>query len=106
MLNIILLSIAEIFGDLKLKSFARYKQNNDLFSGIIGYGFVILFLIKSLEESNVLYVNGLWDGISAIIESIAAYYILGERLTNNTQYFGLIFIIFGIILFNFGKAPK
>jgi len=106
MLNIILLSIAEIFGDFKLKSFARYKKSGDLFSGVIGYIGVIFFLIKSLEQNNVLYVNGLWDGLSAIIESFAAYYILGERLNNNKQYFGLVFIIIGIILFNIGKAPK
>jgi multidrug transporter EmrE-like cation transporter len=106
MLHIILLSIAEIFGDFKLKNYARNKQSTDLINGIIGYAFVIFFLIKSLEHYNVLYVNGIWDGLSAIIESIAAYYILGERLTNDKQYFGLIFIIFGIVLFNFGKAPS
>jgi multidrug transporter EmrE-like cation transporter len=105
MLNIILLTIAEIFGDFKLKSFARYNNNSDLFGGVVGYTGVIFFLIKSLKQNNILYVNGIWDGMSAIIESLAAYYILGERLNNNKQYFGLVFIIIGIILFNIGKAP-
>jgi multidrug transporter EmrE-like cation transporter len=104
MLNIILLSIVEIFGDFKLKDFARYKKTNDLFNGIIGYIGVIFFLIKSLEQNNILYVNGIWDGMSAIIESLAAYYILGEKLDNIYQYMGLILIIFGLIIFNIGKS--
>jgi multidrug transporter EmrE-like cation transporter len=103
MLNIILLSIVEIFGDFKLKNFARYKQSSDLFSGIFGYVGVVYFLIKSLEQNNILYVNGIWDGVSTIIESLAAYYILGERLDNNYQYLGLVLIIFGLIIFNIGK---
>lgn len=44
MLHIILLSIAEIFGDFKLKNYARNKQSTDLINGIIGYAFVIFFL--------------------------------------------------------------
>lgn len=43
--------------------------------------------------------------MSAIMESLAAYYIPGKRLNNNKQYFGLVFIIISIILFNIGKAP-
>ena len=43
MLNIILLTIAEIFGDFKLKSFARYNNNSDLFGGVVGYTGVIFF---------------------------------------------------------------
>lgn len=105
MLNIILLSIVEIFGDFKLKSFARYNNSSDLFGGMIGYAGVIFFIIKALKQNNILYVNGIWDGMSAIMESLAAYYILGERLNNNKQYFGLVFIIIGIILFNIGQAP-
>ena len=43
MLNIILLSIIEIFGDFKLKSFAIYNNSNDLFASMIGYAGVIFF---------------------------------------------------------------
>ena len=40
----------------------------------------------------------MWDGISGLVESAAAYYFLGERLDRNTQYIGLGFIILGMFL--------
>ena len=101
-LNLILLCISEIYGDFKLKDYARKNQNKDLFSGLFGYGFVLYFLVQSLKKGNVLYVNGMWDGLSAVIESVAAYFLLGERLNTKTQYIGLFIIIIGIIIFRSG----
>ncbi len=40
----------------------------------------------------------MWDGISGLLESIAAYIFLGERLDTNYQYMGLGMIIIGIVL--------
>jgi hypothetical protein len=40
----------------------------------------------------------MWDGVSGILNSVAAYTILGDRLKNWTQYLGLGLIIAGIIL--------
>jgi multidrug transporter EmrE-like cation transporter len=103
--NIFLLSLAEIFGDFKLKAYARNELPKDLFLGITGYGFVIYFLIKCLKTGNILYVNGMWDGMSAIMESIAAYILLGERLKTIRQYIGLIILIFGLYLLKSGGVP-
>ena len=41
-----------------------------------------------LYKGNVMYVNGLWDGMSGLLESAAAYIILGERLNKWYQYLG------------------
>jgi multidrug transporter EmrE-like cation transporter len=101
-LNIVLLAIAEIFGDFKFKDYARSGSNVDLFSGFVGYGFTIYLLIKTLKSGNILYINGMWDGISAVLESLAAYYILGERLNCTYQYIGLILIIIGLFVFYSG----
>lgn len=97
-LNIILLSIAEVFGDFGYKTFARTGTKASFAQGSLGYVGVIYFLIKSLRQGNVLYVNGMWDGVSAIIESLAAYIILGERLKGPIQYAGLVFVIIGILM--------
>ena len=101
-LNIFLLAVSEIFGDFKFKNYARNGLNVDLFSGFIGYGFTIYFLIKSLKTGNILYVNGMWDGMSAILESIAAFCILGERLNSSSQYIGLVLMIVGLFIFHAG----
>jgi len=101
--TIALLSLAEIVGDFGFKGFARTGTTGALAQGSLGYVAVAYFLIQALKTGNVLYVNGMWDGISAILESVAAYLILGERLQGPIQYAGLAVIIMGILMLH---APK
>ena len=93
---LILLSIFEIFGDFSLENYAHTSNLNSLFYGSSFYVGVVFFLIKSLKNSTILYVNGMWDGMSALLESLAAFIFLGERLNNINQYIGLILIIVGL----------
>lgn len=97
-----LLSISEIFGDFALKKYANNGGIDLLGYGIIGYAGVIFFLVQSLKGSSVMMVNAAWDGVSALIETIAAYFILGERLADPNQYIGIGLIIFGLF---FLKIP-
>jgi multidrug transporter EmrE-like cation transporter len=97
-----LLSISEIFGDFALKKFANDGGMKHLVYGILGYVGVIYFLIMSLKGSSVLMVNAAWDGISALIESTAAFVVLGERFSDPNQYIGLGLIVCGLF---FLKIP-
>jgi len=101
------LSLAEIVGDFGFKTFARTGTVASFTQGSFGYVAVIYFLIRALKSGNVLYVNGMWDGISCLLESLAAYLILGERLDSPTEYAGLVFVIIGIIMLHApsGKIP-
>ena len=100
--NLLALSFSEIIGDFQLKYYAKEKNLQYLFGGIAGYAGVIFFLVRALiQKSNILYVNAMWDGISAIMESVAAFVILGERLDSTQQYMGLSFIILGLFLLKF-----
>jgi len=92
------MSFIEIIGDFSYKYFAYTNKIKYLLAGFISYIGVQFFLIQSLKNSSVLYVNGMWDGMSGLLESIASIAFLGEKLTDTTQYFGLIFIILGIVL--------
>ena len=98
LLVITLLSVVEIYGDFSLRFYAQTNKVEFLIQGIAGYIGVVYFLIEALRGNNVLYVKGLWDGVSGIIESLAAYFILGDRLNKSSEYIGLLFIIAGIIL--------
>ena len=104
--DITILSLTEIFGDFKLKDYARHNKPIDLAQGLIGYGGVIFFLITALRRGNVMYVNSMWDGVSGILGTCAAYIILGERLKNAAQYFGLILILIGTIILHSGGIPS
>jgi multidrug transporter EmrE-like cation transporter len=96
--DIVALSVVEIFGDFNLRWYAQSNQISYLIYGIVGYAGVIFYLIKCLRSENVLYVNGMWDGVSGLIESLAAFAVLGDRLEKTHQYIGLIMVIAGIYL--------
>jgi multidrug transporter EmrE-like cation transporter len=100
-----LMSAAEIVGDFGFKDVARIGSLQGWAQGLAGYAGIIYFLIRSLRVGNVLYTNAAWDGISAILESLAAYFIMGERLTNKWQYMGLVFIIIGLFSLKMGAIP-
>jgi len=105
LVNIMLLSLSEIVGDFGFKDFARSGGAKAFTQGSVGYVGVIYFLITALKQGNVLYVNGMWDGVSAALETVAAYLILGERLSRPIEYLGLIAIIVGIFMLHSGKIP-
>jgi multidrug transporter EmrE-like cation transporter len=98
LLNIIALATIEIGGDFLFKFYITTNLTKYLYGGIAAYVGVVYFLIQSLRYGNVLYVNALWDGMSSIVESIAAYVILGDRLSGTQQYVGLLLTLSGMVL--------
>jgi hypothetical protein len=100
--DIIPLVLAEIVGDFGYKEFANKGGFSSFFTGTAGYIAVGYFLIRSLQGSTILTVNSAWDGISTIIENIAAYIFFGERFENWNEYLGMILIVVGLL---FMKIP-
>jgi multidrug transporter EmrE-like cation transporter len=103
-LDIVTLSLVEIFGDFNLVWYTQTNQVEFLYKGILGYIGVVYFLIRALRGGNLLYVNGMWDSLSTVINSIAAFILLGDRLKTNSQYIGLILIVIGIYMLKDGAA--
>ena len=101
--QIIGLSLVEIIGDFGYKQFANHGGILSFAVGTLGYIGVVGMLIVSLQNSTILMVNGAWDGISCLIESIAAYIFLGERLHHSSQYIGIVLISLGLYLL---KIPR
>lgn len=96
--DIVILSAVEVFGDINARRYAQTNKPIYLAGGVVGYLSVLFYLIKALRTHNLLYVNGMWDGISAIIESVAAFVLLGDRLARPEQYAGIVLIISGLLL--------
>jgi len=92
------LSLVEIIGDFGFKEFANKGGIIPFLIGSVGYVGVVIMLIVSLQGSSILMVNGAWDGISTIVESLAAFVFLGERFDSGLQYLGLLLIILGLFL--------
>jgi len=100
--DIVPLIFTEIIGDFGYKEFANKGGVNNFITGTVGYIGVVYFLIRSLQNSQVLLVNAAWDGLSALIESIAAIVILGEKFDDPWRYFGIVLIVLGLF---FLKMP-
>jgi len=96
--QIVALSAVEVIGDVGFKEYANKGGIVNLAQGIIGYIGVMVLLVINLQGSTLLLVNGAWDGISCLIESIYVYLFLGERFDDFSQYIGLVFIVIGISL--------
>ena len=101
-ISITLLTLSEIIGDFGFKEFANKGGIKSFAFGTFGYIGVIYFLIVSLQNSQVLLVNAAWDGISALIESMAAIYFLREGFSDPYQYLGIVLIVLGLF---FLKMP-
>lgn len=100
--DLIPLIFTEIVGDFGFKEFANKGGIKNFSIGFLGYIGVMYYLIKCLQGSTLLTVNVAWDGISALIESIAAMIFLNEKFDDPLQYLGVIFIISGLF---FLKLP-
>jgi multidrug transporter EmrE-like cation transporter len=100
--DLVALSVVEVFGDFNLRWYAETNRPMYLGYGLVGYAGVIYYLIKCLRTGNVLYVNGMWDGISAIVGSLAAFVVLGDRLETPVQYLGLAMAGMGVYLLRRG----
>lgn len=91
-----LLCLTEIVGDFGFKEFANKGGLKNFLVGTTGYIGVVYSLIRSLQGSQVLLVNAAWDGLSALIESIAAIIVLGEKFNDPWKYFGIFLIVLGL----------
>ena len=90
------LILTEIVGDFGFKKFANDGGFTSFAVGVGGYLWVVYFLIRSLQGSQILIVNAVWDGLSALLETIAAMVILGERFEDPWKYVGIALIITGL----------
>lgn len=104
-LNVLFATLAEIIGDFGFKEYARQGTLHGFAQGAFGYVGVIFFLIKSLTKANVMYVNTAWDGISGIVETLAARFILGENFAHPMQWLALGLISSGLIMLRYYGVP-
>lgn len=96
--TLVTLSIVEIFADFALKDYANTGNPTTGLIGATGYVVVVALLVQSLRGSTLLYVKGMWDGLSSLTESLAAFVFLGERFSRPEQYLGLVFTTVGLFL--------
>jgi multidrug transporter EmrE-like cation transporter len=105
-LLIAIISAIEYIGDSNFKVYARDPENYaSLWIGIAAYVVMVKFLIDALRQGNVMYTNAMWDGMSALLETALAFFILKETLSHPVQWLGLFMIIGGLFALHADKVP-
>lgn len=103
---VVAMVIIEIFADFQLRFYATSDKLIHLGAGVFGYVGVLYYFIQALRLENVLYVNAYWDGFSHLIESVAAYTILGDRLRNTGEWVGFLFVLIGTYLMRYYRLTE
>jgi len=89
LLNVGLMSCAEIFANAHLQKFSSNKVLKNLVFGILGYMGVLFFLVRSFGHGNMLWVTTMWEGMIIVLSASFAYFYLNERFDHVLQYVGL-----------------
>jgi multidrug transporter EmrE-like cation transporter len=105
LVNVLMMSCAELFGNCHLKFFAESGNttHHNLLLGMLGYGLVLFFLIRSFTHANMLYVSALWEGMITILGAGVAFFILGERFKHPIQWVGLVLALVAVLMVHFGE---
>jgi len=91
-----IITMTELIGDINLKTFATTNLHFHLFAGILLYVILALELGVGFQTMGLGWLNGAWDGTSTLV-SVLAGYAMGEKLSGQ-QYLGLGLIIAGLYL--------
>jgi multidrug transporter EmrE-like cation transporter len=105
LVNILMMSTAEIFGNVHFKWFAKSQAHHHLMGGLVGYIGVMYFLVQSFTGANLLYVSAMWEGMITVLGSIVAYFLLGERFNSPVQYFGIVLGLIAMLMVHAGGVP-
>ena len=91
-----IITMTELIGDLNLKTFATTNVFFHFYAGIFLYIILALELAVGFQTMGIGWLNGAWDGTSTVV-SVLAGRAMGEQLTSQ-QYLGLALIISGLYL--------
>ena len=107
LVHILAMSIAEIFGNFHLKTYASNSKGKNLVCGVMGYCGVLYFLVRSFAlGGSLLWVSAMWEGMITVLGAGVAYFILGERFKHPVQYLGILVGIVAMLMVHFGDRLK
>lgn len=91
-----IITMTELIGDMNLKIFATSNTLFNFYVGVFMYFMLVLELTVGFQTMGIGWLNGAWDGTSTLV-SVLAGFAMGEKLSGQ-QYLGLGLIIAGLYL--------
>lgn len=100
-LNVLLMTVAELFGNAHLKWFADNGSPHHLVLGVVAWMAVLFFLIKCLTGKSMMWTCIMWEAMVVLGGAITAYFIFGEKFTHWIQWLGVLFALGAAICINY-----
>jgi len=91
-----IITMTELIGDLNLQTFAKTNLGFHFYAGVLMYIILALQLAVGFKTMGLGWLNGAWDGTSTVV-SVLVGHAMGEQLTGQ-QYVGLGLIVAGLYL--------
>ena len=106
-LNVLAMTLAELFGNTHLKFFSENGSHHHLGLGLFAYLVVIFFLVKSFtSKASMMWTCIMWEAMIVIGGAITAYLVFGEKFTHWVQWLGVLFALGAAICINYDCASK
>ena len=101
LIGVLAMTSAELFGNAHLKWYAENGKKHHLGLGILAWGLVLFFLIKTLKHSTMMWTCIMWEAMIVIGGAITAYVFFGEKFSSWIQWFGVLLAIGAAVCINY-----
>ena len=95
--------VSEVFGSSMLKVSNGFKKILPSIGIVVGYGIAFYALSLALKTLSLGVAYAIWAGLGTALTAIVGFTIYKEKFSNK-KLIGLVLIIGGVILLNFGGA--
>ena len=100
-LNVLLMTVAELFGNAHLKWFAENGKPRHAVLGAAAWLVVLLFLVEVLKGKSMMWTCIMWEAMIVLGGAITAYVVFGEKFTHWVQWLGVLFALGAAICINY-----
>lgn len=99
-LNVLAMTVAELFGNAHLKWYAENDKYHHLGLGVLAWLVVLIFLVKSLKSKSLMWTCIMWEAAIVAGGALVAYFVFGEKFTHWIQWLGILFALGAAICVN------
>jgi multidrug resistance protein EbrA len=100
---LLLAILSEVFGSSMLKATQGFKKLLPSLGVIIGYGTAFYALSLSLKTVPLGMAYAIWAGLGTALTALVGIAFYKEKF-NRKKFIGIVLIIGGVILLNFGRV--
>jgi multidrug transporter EmrE-like cation transporter len=104
MVNVVMMTVAELFGNAHLKWFAENGKHHHLGLGVVAWLAVLFFLVKALSQKSMMWTCIMWEAMIVVGGAISAWIVFGEKFTHWIQWLGVLFALGAAICINYDCA--